>query len=49
MVWRTDNRRREFLKLAAWSLAGLTTTAARGMGQDAARSHPAAGDTRSVP
>jgi carbonic anhydrase len=29
----TDNRRREFLKLAAWSLAGLTSTSARAMYQ----------------
>jgi carbonic anhydrase len=29
----TDNQRREFLKLAAWSLAGLTTTSARAMYQ----------------
>src|SRR5580658_7383218 len=33
MVRGTDNRRREFLKLAAFSLAGLTTTSARGLGQ----------------
>ena len=29
----TDNRRREFLKLAAFSLAGLTTASARALGQ----------------
>jgi carbonic anhydrase len=29
----TDNRRRDFLKLAAWSLAGLTSTSARAMYQ----------------
>ena len=29
----TDNQRREFLKLAAWSLAGLTSTSARAMYQ----------------
>ena len=29
----TDNRRREFLKLAAFSIAGLTTTSARALGQ----------------
>jgi carbonic anhydrase len=33
MVWRTENRRREFLKLAAWGVAGLTTTSARGLFQ----------------
>jgi carbonic anhydrase len=33
MVWRTENRRREFLKLAAWGVAGLTTTSARGLYQ----------------
>jgi carbonic anhydrase len=33
MVRGTDNRRREFLKLAAVSLAGLTTTSARGLYQ----------------
>ena len=37
MVWRTENRRREFLKLAAWGVAGLTTTSARGMFQAAQR------------
>ncbi len=29
----TDNRRREFLKLAAFSIAGLTTASARALGQ----------------
>ena len=29
----TDDRRREFLKLAAFSLAGLTTASARALGQ----------------
>jgi carbonic anhydrase len=33
MLWETDKRRREFLKLAAFSVAGLTTTAARGLYQ----------------
>jgi carbonic anhydrase len=33
MVSETDNRRREFLKLAAFSLAGLTTASARALGQ----------------
>ncbi len=33
MFWEADNRRREFLKLAAFSLAGLTTTSARGLYQ----------------
>ncbi len=33
MVEETDNRRREFLKLAAFGLAGLTTTSTRGLGQ----------------
>ena len=33
MFQGTDNRRREFLKLAACSLAGLTTTSARAMYQ----------------
>ena len=33
MVWEAGNRRREFLKLAAFSLAGLTTTSARGLYQ----------------
>ena len=33
MVRGTDNRRRDFLKLAAISLAGLTTTSARGLYQ----------------
>lgn len=33
MVWERDHKRREFLKLAAFSLAGLTTTGARGLGQ----------------
>ena len=33
MFWKADNRRREFLKLAAFSLAGLTTTSARGLYQ----------------
>jgi carbonic anhydrase len=33
MVWESDHKRREFLKLAAFSLAGLTTTGARGLGQ----------------
>jgi carbonic anhydrase len=33
MVGRTENRRREFLKLAAWGVAGLTTTSARGLYQ----------------
>ena len=33
MVSETDNRRREFLKLAAFSLAGLTTTSGRALGQ----------------
>jgi carbonic anhydrase len=33
MVWERDNKRREFLRLAAFSLAGLTTTSARGLYQ----------------
>ena len=33
MVWEAGNRRREFLKLAAFSLAGLTTTSARALYQ----------------
>lgn len=33
MVSETDNRRREFLKLAAFSIAGLTTASARALGQ----------------
>jgi carbonic anhydrase len=33
MVGRTENKRREFLKLAAWGVAGLTTTSARGLYQ----------------
>ena len=33
MVGETDNRRREFLKLAAFGLAGLTTASTRGLGQ----------------
>ena len=33
MVSETDKRRREFLKLAAFSLAGLTTASARALGQ----------------
>jgi len=33
MFWEAGNRRREFLKLAAFSLAGLTTTSARGLYQ----------------
>jgi carbonic anhydrase len=33
MVWERDHKRREFLKLAAFSLAGLTTTGTRGLGQ----------------
>ena len=33
MFWEADNRRREFLKLAAFSLAGLTTSSARGLYQ----------------
>jgi carbonic anhydrase len=33
MVAGTDNKRREFLKLAAFSLAGLTTASARALGQ----------------
>jgi carbonic anhydrase len=33
MFRETDNQRREFLKLAAWSLAGLTSTSARAMYQ----------------
>jgi carbonic anhydrase len=32
-VSETDNRRREFLKLAAFSIAGLTTASARALGQ----------------
>ncbi len=33
MVWERDHKRREFLKLAAFSLAGLTTTGAPVLGQ----------------
>ncbi len=33
MVWKAGNRRRDFLKLAAFSLAGFTTTSARGLYQ----------------
>lgn len=33
MVWGRDHKRREFLKLAAFSLAGMTTTGTRGLGQ----------------
>ena len=33
MVSETDNRRREFLKLAAFSIAGLITASARALGQ----------------
>lgn len=33
MVWERDHKRREFLKLAAVTLAGLTTTGARALGQ----------------
>jgi carbonic anhydrase len=33
MVWERDHQRREFLKLAAFSLAGLSTTGARALGQ----------------
>src|SRR5882757_971449 len=33
MAWERDHKRREFLKLAAFSLAGLTTTGARALGQ----------------
>jgi carbonic anhydrase len=33
MFWEEGNRRREFLKLAAFSLAGLTTTSARALYQ----------------
>jgi carbonic anhydrase len=33
MFWEAGNRRREFLKLAAFSLAGLTTNSARGLYQ----------------
>jgi carbonic anhydrase len=33
MVWGSDHRRREFLKLAAFSLADLATTGARALGQ----------------
>jgi carbonic anhydrase len=33
LVGKTDNRRREFLKLAAFGLAGLTTASTRGLGQ----------------
>ena len=33
MVWERDHRRREFLKLAAFGLAGMTTTALPGLGQ----------------
>src|ERR1700761_3143385 len=33
MVWGRDHKRREFLKLAAFSLAGLTTTSLPSLGQ----------------
>jgi carbonic anhydrase len=33
MVWGTENRRRDFLKFAAFGVAGLTTTTARGLYQ----------------
>src|ERR1700760_433807 len=33
MVRGTDNRRRDFIKLAAWSIAGLTSTSARALYQ----------------
>jgi carbonic anhydrase len=33
MVWEKDNKRRDFLRLAAFGLAGLTTTSARGLYQ----------------
>jgi carbonic anhydrase len=33
MVWERDHRRREFLKLATLTLAGLTTTGTRALGQ----------------
>jgi carbonic anhydrase len=33
MVWERDHKRREFLKLAAFSVAALTTTGARVLGQ----------------
>ena len=33
MVWERENRRREFLRLAAFGLAGLTTASARGLYQ----------------
>jgi carbonic anhydrase len=33
MVWTTENRRRDFLKLAALGVAGLTTASARGLYQ----------------
>jgi carbonic anhydrase len=33
MVWEEDHRRREFLKLAAFGLAGMTTAALPGLGQ----------------
>jgi carbonic anhydrase len=33
MLWEAENRRRDFLKLAALGLAGLTATSARGMYQ----------------
>jgi carbonic anhydrase len=33
MVWATDHRRREFLKLAALSVAGLTTTGTKTLAQ----------------
>jgi carbonic anhydrase len=33
MVWKTENRRRDFLKLAALSVAGLTTASARALYQ----------------
>ncbi len=33
MVWERDNKRRDFLRLAAFGLAGLTTTSARGLYQ----------------
>lgn len=34
MLWKANSRRRDFLKLAAWSLAGITTTSARAMYQE---------------
>ena len=33
MVWERDHRRREFIKLAAFGLAGMTTTALPGLAQ----------------